>query len=113
VGTDGRATPGPFASDVLSVEGSGTSGRVRLDLPAGWLTSLPRAQRRLHTGLRTRGSRLRTTGRLELALTRVAAPEWASARPGDAVVFDGVAPASAAGDWAIELRVGEYAAAAC
>jgi type III secretion system YscQ/HrcQ family protein len=102
----------PLVSLALEAQAAAVRGRVRLDLPSAWLSSPTAVTARLEGGFAAAASRLNVVGALELAATSVPVSEWSAAGAGDAVVFDGAAPVSTAGDWSIGLRIGDYSAAA-
>lgn len=101
----------PLACLALQVETPAARGRARLDLPHAWLASA-RARPLSPAGFSAAARRLDVIASVELAATQLPASDWAAARPGDAVVFDGSAAASLSTDWPAGLRIGDYCAAA-
>jgi type III secretion system YscQ/HrcQ family protein len=90
----------------LRAETSGSSGRVRLDLPVEWLSiGAPSPQQA--PMFRARLGRLPIPVSVELAATIMEVGEWASARCGDSVLFEGHPFPTV--DEAVVLRVGDHA----
>jgi flagellar motor switch/type III secretory pathway protein FliN len=94
----------------LRVEALGASGLVKLDVPAGWLT-LGRPPDAQPDAFRAVVECLPVVACIELAVTGLRLAELAAARIGDAVVFDGRAAPSIP-EWTVDLRIGDYSAAA-
>lgn len=86
----------------LAVQVAGTAGRVRLALPPAWLDRPPGAPVRIDpTALWPRLD-------LELARTHLPAAAWATAAPGDALVFEGSSPVHDDQPWPVVLRTGGF-----
>jgi flagellar motor switch/type III secretory pathway protein FliN len=83
------------------------SGWLRLTAPPGWPAHADRDD-----VWRARANRIPATGHVELAVASVPAAALARADVGDAIVFDGVRPASfgANASWNGRLRIGSHAA---
>ena len=95
------------ASDVvtaiLKVTVLGSVAFVRLDVPLSWVADPAGAPA-------FDGAALPLSASLELCSTHLPALEWATIRPGDAVVFDGVPSPSTFDAWQTQLRLGAYLA---
>jgi type III secretion system YscQ/HrcQ family protein len=80
------------------------TGAAHLDVPVAWLGRVngPFAE--------DVWPALQTELCLELARTTIARGAWATAEPGDAVLFAGVWPLANAAPWPCQLRVGPHAA---
>jgi type III secretion system YscQ/HrcQ family protein len=99
-----------LVSLTLRVEAVGTAGLVRLDLPSDWLVPGPTSNPQSGS-FQAVVERLPIVALIELARTELLLSELAEVRVGDAAVFDGYA-ALAASEWPVDLRIGDYVAAA-
>jgi flagellar motor switch/type III secretory pathway protein FliN len=95
--------PADIMTAVLKVTVLGAAGFVRLDVPISWVAD-PAG------GPTFDGAALPVSASLELCSTLLPALDWATIRPGDAVVFDGVAALSRFDAWQAQLRLGAYLA---
>jgi flagellar motor switch/type III secretory pathway protein FliN len=93
----------PLAGDALAldlqVRAEAGEGLARLELPVAALPAVPPTARILPSLVAPRVT-------IELGRTTLDGGALAAAGPGDAVVFDGLAPASAADPWPVDLRFG-------
>jgi flagellar motor switch protein FliN/FliY len=108
--------PPPLEGDLLTlglrVEGAGTAGQARLELPP---TAIPArsvaapawSRRAAAVPAATVGdlARAAVAVSLELARTVISGAELAAARPGDAVAFDAAAPLGEV--WSVDVRFGD------
>ncbi|HXI54538.1 MAG TPA: FliM/FliN family flagellar motor switch protein [Polyangia bacterium] len=90
----------------IKVDGpDGAGGIAFVDIPRRWLEGGRAVSE-------DEAPRIETVAAVELATTRLPAREWIAVSDGDAVVFDGVSPATGTTDWAVRIRVGSHAAPA-
>jgi flagellar motor switch/type III secretory pathway protein FliN len=95
--------PADIVTAILKVTVLGATAFARLDVPSSWLADAA-------GGPAFDGAALPVSASLELCSTRLPALEWATIRPGDAVVFDGVASPATFDAWQTQLRVGAFVA---